>query len=189
MQERLPLTLAAGQFPGLAVALNLPDVAPDRLPAPDLATVFVRHAAAHVIAAVPLEPAARIVWMKPALIAPDRQRLAGVDAEKIERTIAASRRELGAREPALAGTRRGNRSCICRRTPRARASPRGVSSGRNSGSKLRPAGARELIAVAVLHLVAHRDGACRATSAGRRCCLRLGALSIVAKPIRGLGAA
>src|SRR6185312_6753910 len=52
-------------------------------------------------AAVPLEPAAWIVRMDPAFAPPFRQRLAGVDAEEIERAIAVAAREPGAREPTL----------------------------------------------------------------------------------------
>ena len=46
---------------GLAVPLDLCDVSSDSLPSLDLARVLLRHAATHVIAAVPLEPAPRIV--------------------------------------------------------------------------------------------------------------------------------
>src|SRR5215813_4820436 len=101
MQQRLALALAAQQVARLAVALNLPHVAADRLPATDLAAVLVRHAAAHVVAAVPLEPAARIVVVDPALAPPLRQRLARVDAEEVECAVALTGRELRADEPAL----------------------------------------------------------------------------------------
>src|SRR5690349_6031878 len=101
MQERLALPRAAGQVARLAVPLDLPDMPAYGLPSPDLAPVFGRHAAAHVVAAIPLEPAARIIGVKPSLAAPDRQRLTGVDAEEIERAVAPVGRELRAREPAL----------------------------------------------------------------------------------------
>src|SRR4029453_12760163 len=61
VQQRLALALAAGEFARLAVFLDLPNVAADRLPTLDLTAVFVRHAPAHVVAGVPLEPAARVV--------------------------------------------------------------------------------------------------------------------------------
>src|SRR5690606_25799120 len=83
---------------GFAVLPDLRDVAPHRLPASDLARI-VAHAAAHEIAAVPLEPAAWIVRVNPALAAPFRQRLAGVDAEIVERAVAACGCEFGPREP------------------------------------------------------------------------------------------
>src|SRR5262245_25297550 len=82
------------------MALDLPHVAADRLPALDLTAVFVADTAAHVVAAIPLEPAARIVGMDPALLAPDRERLARIDAEEIERTVVPLGRELRACEPA-----------------------------------------------------------------------------------------
>ena len=69
VQQRLALAAAAEQVARLAVLLHLADVAADRLPALDLAAVLRRHAAAHVIAAVPLEPAARVVLVDPALLA------------------------------------------------------------------------------------------------------------------------
>ena len=72
-----------GGITRLAVSFDLVDVAPNSLPPLDLPRVLVRHAATNVVAAVPLEPAARIVRMNPALAAPDRQRLAGIDAEII----------------------------------------------------------------------------------------------------------
>src|SRR5262245_34892064 len=73
VQQRLALALATGEIAGLAMLLHLAHVAADRLPASDLALVLLRHAAAHVVAAVPLEPAARIVAMDPALALPFRQ--------------------------------------------------------------------------------------------------------------------
>jgi hypothetical protein len=63
------------------VPFDLVDVAPNSFPPLDLPRLLLRHAAPNVVAAVPLEPAARIVRMNPALAAPDRQRLAGIDAE------------------------------------------------------------------------------------------------------------
>src|SRR5262249_10060973 len=101
MQQRLALALAAQQVARLAVALKLPHVATNRLPATDLAAVLLRHAAAHVVATVPLEPAARIVAMDPALPSPFRQRLARIDAEEVEPAVALTVGELGADEPAF----------------------------------------------------------------------------------------
>src|SRR5690606_18057677 len=81
MQQRLALTLAAGEIAGRAIGFDLRHMPADRLPAIDLAAVLLGHAPPPVIAAIPLEPAARIVGMDPAFLPPDRQRLAGVDAE------------------------------------------------------------------------------------------------------------
>src|SRR6476646_5835319 len=101
MQERLPLPRTAGQVARLAVPLELPDMPANGFPSLDLAAVLGRHATAHVVTAIPLEPAARIIGVQPSLSAPDPQRRAGVDAEEIERAVAPKRREPGAREPAL----------------------------------------------------------------------------------------
>src|SRR5262249_55225410 len=100
MQQRLSLAFAAHEIARLAMPLDLADVAAHRLPSPDLATILVGQAAAHVIATIPLEPAARIVGMQPSLVAPDRERLAGVDAEVVERAVAAAVGKLGGGKPA-----------------------------------------------------------------------------------------
>src|SRR4029450_12592486 len=75
-------------------------MAADRIPALDLPVVLVGQAATHVIAAIPLEPAARIVRMNPAFAFPFRQRLARLPPEKIAGPIAATRRQLRAGKPA-----------------------------------------------------------------------------------------
>src|SRR4051794_11283872 len=99
MQQRLALARTAEHIARFAVLLQLPDVAADRLPAPDLSGIVV-HAAAHVVAAVPLEPAARIVPVDPALALPFRQGLARIDTETIQRIVAPVFCEPGAGEPA-----------------------------------------------------------------------------------------
>src|SRR6185369_3118439 len=78
VQQGLALAWPAGQVAGAAVGLDLGEVAADGVPAFDLAVV-VEAAAAEVVAAVPLEPAARVLGVDPALLPPDRQRLRGVD--------------------------------------------------------------------------------------------------------------
>ena len=88
MQQCLPLAASAEKVARLAILLHLPDMPPDRFPAIDLPAVFGGHATAHVIAAVPLKPAARIVRMNPAFAFPFRQRLTRIDTEKIARAIA-----------------------------------------------------------------------------------------------------
>src|SRR3569832_2036325 len=95
VEDGLALAGAAVEVARLAGLLDLRDVAHDLFPAPDLARIVLR-AAAHVIAAIPLEPAARILVVDPTLAAPVRQRLGGVDAEIIERRVLLFRRELGA---------------------------------------------------------------------------------------------
>src|SRR5262249_60994124 len=79
----MTLTRPAHRVARLAVLLDLRDVPPDRFPAPDLAGVLLRHSAAHVVAAIPLEPAAWIIGMNPAFITPHGERLAGVNAEVV----------------------------------------------------------------------------------------------------------
>src|SRR5690349_133410 len=84
---------------GLAVVPDLRDVSRDRAPAFDL-TGVVSGSSAHVVAAIPLEPAARILWMNPALAPPFAQRLRGVHAEKVEPRIVPLGTEFRACEPA-----------------------------------------------------------------------------------------
>ena len=122
VQQCLALAPPAQQIAGLAMLLDLPDMAADRFPAADLPRVLIRHAAAHVVAAIPLEPAARIVGMEPTFAPPFRQRLAGIDAEEIERRIAAAVATAWRARTSFWETRGGSLSCICRRTRRAAAS-------------------------------------------------------------------
>ncbi len=89
VQERLALAPSARQVPRLAICPDLRDVALHRLPATDLAGVLLGHPPAQVIAAISLEPAARIVWMYPALSSPFRQGLAGIHTEIVQGAVAA----------------------------------------------------------------------------------------------------
>ena len=72
MQESLALAGTAEKVTWLAVPLDLPHVPPHRFPSLDLPSVFIGHPTAHVVTAIPLEPTARVVRMKPSLMAPDR---------------------------------------------------------------------------------------------------------------------
>src|SRR5262245_17738485 len=99
MQQRLALARPAHRVAWLAMLLDLCNVAANRFPALDLACVLLSHSAPHVVAAVPLEPAARIVGMNPAFLPPDRQWLTGVDAKVVERAIATGSRKPGTSEP------------------------------------------------------------------------------------------
>src|SRR3954462_6067089 len=87
MQQRLPLAFSAPDVAGLTVHLNLANMAPHGFPAFDLPCILAGEPAAHVVAAIPLEPAAWIVRMYPALLAPNRKRLAGVDAEVVQASV------------------------------------------------------------------------------------------------------
>ena len=89
MKKSLSLPFAAGLVSRLAVTFDLPNVSSHCLPPPNLPKVFLRHSAADIISAVPLKPAAWIVRVYPAVLAPYGQRLAGIDAEVVERGIAA----------------------------------------------------------------------------------------------------
>src|SRR5262249_26074847 len=71
MQNRLPLTPSALHIATFAILLHLSNVTLDRLPAFDLSLIILA-APAHVVAAVPLKPAARIVFVDPSFFFPDR---------------------------------------------------------------------------------------------------------------------
>lgn len=89
MQERLPLARPAHGIARLAMLPDLRHMPPHRFPAADLARVLVRHAPSHIVAAIPLEPTARVVGMNPVFASSDRKRLTGIDAEIVERAVAA----------------------------------------------------------------------------------------------------
>lgn len=74
MQERLSLSPPAIYCATRTVLLELRDMALHRAPAFDLALI-VGTSASQVVAAVPLEPSARIFVINPTLPAPDRKRL------------------------------------------------------------------------------------------------------------------
>src|SRR4029079_1212695 len=93
VQDRLALPAAAIHVAGLAVLPDRSDVPRDGAPAPDLAGV-VRAPAPHVVAAVPLEPAAWILAAQPAVAAPHGKRLRGVDAEAVQRRVIFRRAKL-----------------------------------------------------------------------------------------------
>src|SRR3974377_2207988 len=95
MEQGLALSPAAGEIARVAMPLDLADMAAHCFPALDLACILFGQPAAPVIAAVPLKPAARIVRMDPALLAPYRHWLARIDAEIIQGAIALLAGELG----------------------------------------------------------------------------------------------
>src|SRR5690348_6270338 len=99
MQKRLALARPTEQIAALAIALDLAHMPADGAPAADLPAILLGQAATHVITAIPLEPATRILGMDPALAPPLAQLLAGVDTEIIELGIAFSLGEFGAGEP------------------------------------------------------------------------------------------
>ena len=99
VQQGLPLARPAKRITWLTVLSDLCDVSSKRLPALDLARVLLGNAPSHVITAIPLKPATRIVRMYPTLSTPFRQWLAGVHTEVIERTVPARWRQLSPRKP------------------------------------------------------------------------------------------
>src|SRR5262245_46414471 len=152
VQQSLALTRAAHRVAGLAMPSDLRDVPSDRLPALDLTRIFGRHATAHVVPAIPLEPAAWIVGMNTVIVLPDRQSLAGIDAEMIERRFGTGRREPRARKPG-----RGKFVAAIRHVLSAEDAEREHLFRRQLGAKFRIEIAtrrrREGVGIAALHLV------------------------------------
>src|SRR5690242_7117632 len=89
VQQSLALSRPTCWVTGLAVRLDLRDVPPDGLPSFYLARIFPLDAPSHVIATVPLKPAARIIGIDPPFPAPDRERLARINPEIVQRAVAA----------------------------------------------------------------------------------------------------
>ncbi len=83
MQQGLSLFAAAGELAGFAVLLDLGEVTLHGFPTFDLALVFLGSSAAEIVAAVPLEPAARVLGMDPAFLLPVLQGHGGLDAEEV----------------------------------------------------------------------------------------------------------
>lgn len=84
MEQGLALARATGQVARLAVADDLPDVTPYGSPALNLAGILFGQSPADVISAIPLEPAAWVVGVDPAFLAPYRERLASIDSKIVE---------------------------------------------------------------------------------------------------------
>ena len=101
VQQGLALARAASPVAGLAGATELSDMAANGLPAANLSLVLVEHAAALVVAAIPLEPATRIVGMYPASRPPDTERLASIYTEPVEGRISVILRQARLGEPAF----------------------------------------------------------------------------------------
>lgn len=70
-----------------------------RTPATNLTLILAWKAPAHIVATVPLEPAARIVRIDPAFRSPDGKRLGCIHAETVECWIMLPRTELRSLEP------------------------------------------------------------------------------------------
>jgi hypothetical protein len=84
VQQCLALAATASQISRFAVFLQLRYVAPNGASTRDLSQIIFT-ATPGIVAAIPLKPAARVVWMNPALATPFRERLRGVHAKMIQR--------------------------------------------------------------------------------------------------------
>lgn len=99
MEERLALAWAASKLTASAMLLYLRDMAPNSFPSPYLPFIIAGNTSAHIIAAVPLEPATGIVRVYPSFFLPDGERLARINAKKVQRCIVFRRREFRRAEP------------------------------------------------------------------------------------------
>jgi hypothetical protein len=84
VQQRLALFSPTIEVLASAVLLQLRKMTPHSSPAFNLAQIICA-AAAGIIPAIPLKPAARIFVINPALLAPNRERLRCIHTEKIAR--------------------------------------------------------------------------------------------------------
>ena len=116
VQDGLPLSPPALEIAWFAVLPNRRDVPRDRPPAPDLPRV-VGGSAAHVVAAIPLEPPAWILLVDPSVAAPDGERLRGVDAEAVQPRIMPLGAQPGAGEPAAGNSSRQSVMYLPPKTP------------------------------------------------------------------------
>ena len=98
MQESLSPNRPASQVAWPAVLLKLCFVTPHSFPAFNLPFV-IRAAPSSEIPAIPLKPTSRIFFVDPAFLAPDRQRLRGINFEKVKIGIASLWRQLGVFKP------------------------------------------------------------------------------------------
>src|SRR5688572_13590478 len=100
MEHGLPLLSPALEIAWLAVLAKRRHVPPNRAPAANLPRV-VGGSPAQIVAAVPLEPPARILCVDPAVATPGGERLRGVDPEAVQPRVVAIGAQLRAGEPRL----------------------------------------------------------------------------------------
>jgi len=102
VEEGLALARAAGEVARAAIISYLRAVTAERFPSLYLPLVFFAETPAHIVAAIPLKPAARVVFfIDPSFLFPDGEWLARVYFEVIEGVVVFLRREFCARKPTL----------------------------------------------------------------------------------------
>src|SRR5262249_55313536 len=99
VQHCLSLAASASEVSSFAMLPNGCHMPCDGPPSTNLASI-VSRAAAHVVSAIPLKPASRILRLNPAISTPGRERLRGIHAEVIQFRIVPCRAQLRVREPA-----------------------------------------------------------------------------------------
>ena len=154
LQQCLSLSGSARKVAWLTVIAQLRCMSSKCLPAFDLAHVLVGHAAPHIVAAIPLEPSARIVGMEPSLSSPLRQGAAGIDPKVVQGAVSPARRKFGPFEPASRKFR-----CAIGHVLSAEYSQRQHFLRRQLGSKLGVEVAaqrcRKHVAISMLHAIPH----------------------------------
>ena len=138
LKDGLSLPPPTLEIARLAVLPNRRHVSGDRTPASNLPGV-VGGSAAHVVAAIPLEPPAWILLVDPPVAAPDAERLRGVHAGSSFGAGHAARRTAWRGRTSCVETLPGSPSCTSRRRRRAAASL-SASDWREPGAKFRPTG-------------------------------------------------
>ena len=111
MEQSLSLSWAARPVAGPAILSNLRDMSADSAPSFDLALVILA-APASIVPAIPLEPAARVLVINPALFAPNRERLRRIHAEEIKRRFVTFPTKLRVLEPACGKLLRAIRNVL-----------------------------------------------------------------------------
>src|SRR4029077_1998067 len=111
----------------------------------------------HVITTIPLEPAARVVGMNPPLIAPDRERLAGIDAKEMEGAVAPAVGKLGGGKPAARKFAAGIGHVLAAENAK-REHFLGLQLRSKLGIEIAPCRFCDLVAITLLHLVVDDDG-------------------------------
>lgn len=98
MKQGLPLFRATGEVAAPAVLAQLRNMPTNGAPTLDL-TLVIRATPTKVVTAIPLKPAARVFVINPPLLAPNRERLGGVDLKKVEFRVMTVGTEFGSKKP------------------------------------------------------------------------------------------